>query len=384
MRPKDAVEMQEERIWTELRREFPVAKKYIYLNHAAVSPIPRKSAEAIARCAQEFCEKGIVCNHDYLQLVEDTRKLAARLVGVSAQEIAFVKNTTQGILLAANGINWRKGDNVIIPEKEFPANVYPWLNLIPRGVEVRFVRYRNGRFTAEDIERLVDSRTRAISVSAVAFGSGFRCNLGEIGRLCKENKILFVVDGIQALGAIDVNVIESCVDVLCADAHKWLLGPQGIGILYVSQGALEKLEVSNLGWKSMEGEGDYSDYTIRLKAGAPRFEEGTLNIMGIAGLKASLEIILSIGVPKIEERILYLCDLISEGLTRKSCQLRSPMEPGERSGILNFTRDKVIPQDIMTKLRDAGVVCALREGGIRVSPHFYNNGADIEGLLKAL
>ena len=236
----------------------------------------------------------------------------------------------------------------------------------------------------EDVERLVDKRTKAISVSAVAFGNGFRCNLSEIGKLCKDKGILFVVDGIQALGAMDLKVTESFVDVLSADAHKWLLGPQGIGILYVSDRALEKLNVSNLGWRSMEGESDYLDYTIRLKAGAPRFEEGTLNVMGIAGLKASLEMILNIGISKIEKRIIYLCDLISGGLTRNGYDLKSPMERGERSGILNFAADKVPSQEIMDKLKDAGVVCAIRDGGVRVSPHFYNDESDINSFFKIL
>jgi cysteine desulfurase / selenocysteine lyase len=376
--------MRKEMNWEDLRGEFPVAARYIYLNHAAISPIPRRSVEAIARCAQEFCDKGIICNRYYLKAAEDTRELAARLIGVKAENIAFVKNTTQGILLAANGIRWKEGDNVIIPEKEFPANVYPWLNLISRGVEVRFVQYRNGRFTAEDIGRLVDRRTRAISVSAVAFGKGFRCNLGEIGKLCQDRGILFVVDGIQALGAMDLNVLVNSVDALSADAHKWLLGPQGIGILYLSQNGFEKLEVTNLGWKSMENEGDYLNHTIRLKAGAPRFEEGTLNILGIAGLKASLELILSIGITKIEERVLYLTELISEGVIKKGYQLRSPRGKGERSGIVNFAKDQVASEEIMNDLKNAEVVCALREGGIRVSPHFYNNETDIENFVRAL
>ncbi|MGA2363174.1 MAG: aminotransferase class V-fold PLP-dependent enzyme [Candidatus Aminicenantales bacterium] len=376
--------MQEESIWKDFRREFPVAERYVYLNHAAVAPIPRRSAEAIARCAQEFCEKGIVCNRDYLQLVEEARELAARLLGVSAPEIAFVKNTTQGLLIAANGIHWEKGDNVVIPEKEFPANVYPWLSLGAMGVETRFVPLKNEKFTADDIEPFIDIRTRAVSVSAVSFWNGFRCDLRRIGQLCREKGVLFIVDGIQALGALDLCVEECYVDVLSADAHKWLLGPQGIGVLYVSKEAQEKLVVSNLGWKSMEHENDFLNYKIRLKGSAARFEEGTLNIVGIAGLKASLDMILEIGIDAIERRILDLGEQMVRGLVKKGYEIRSPMQGEERSGILCFFHRRFTAQAIFENLLKEEVVCALRDAAIRISPHFYNDERDVNSFLNAL
>lgn len=370
--------------WDSVRDEFPVVERYIYFNHAAVAPVSKRTAEAVSSCIEEYCRDGIVCNRRFLESVEDTRILAARLVGARQDEIAFVKNTTQGLLIAADGISWKRGDNVVIPEKEFPANVFPWLKLGKQGVETRFVPLKNGIFTAEDIEGLIDGNTRAVSVSAVSFWNGFRCDLRGMGELCRDKGVLFIVDGIQALGAIDLRVEECFVDVLSADAHKWLLGPQGIGILYVSQAAQEKLEVSNLGWRSVEQEGDYLDYAIRLKRSAARFEEGTLNILGIQGLKATLEMILEIGVTNIESRILDLCDRIIGGLVRKGYEIKSPMGYNERSGIISFRHEQFQSKDIFNNLTKAEVVCAMRDGAIRVSPHFYNNERDVEGFLQAL
>jgi len=370
--------------WDELRRQFPVTRNYIYFNHAAIAPFSQIVKRQISECMEQYCEKGIVCNHEFLKVVEYTRELAARLIGAKPSEIAFIKNTTQGILLAANGIKWKEGDNVLIPEKEFPANVYPWLNLANRGVDVKFIPVKNGRFSAADVYRCMDKRTRALSLSAVSFLNGFKCNLVEIGRLCKDHGILFIVDAIQALGAIEVNVKKSFIDLLSADAHKWLLGPQGIGILYVSEAILESLDVSNLGWKSMSDEENYLKYEIRLKSSAARFEEGTLNILGIVGLKASLEMILGIGIPIVQKRILKLTDLMIQSLVERGYIMKSPMDFSERSGILAFCHNVFLTKTIFHGLFQANVVCAQRDGAVRISPHFYNNTTDINGFLKAL
>jgi selenocysteine lyase/cysteine desulfurase len=340
--------------------------------------------EQIASCAQKYCHYGIVGNREFLENVEKARELAARIVHAQASEIAFVKNTTQGILLAANGIKWEKGDNVVLPDKEFPANVFPWLNLTEKGVEVRFVPLRNGGFTVEDIRRLVDKRTRAVSVSAVSFMNGFRCDLPGIGRLCQEKDIFFIVDAIQALGAVDLNVKDCQVDLLSADGHKWLLGPQGIGIAYLSRKALDTLAVSNMGWMSMSDESNHLRYDIRLKPTAARFEEGTLNILGIVGLKASLEMLLDIGVPLIQARILALTDRLISGLAQRGFQVQSSVKTDERSGILSFTHPARAAGDICQQLHEANVVCALRDGAVRISPHFYNNQEDVDRFLKAL
>lgn len=370
--------------WEALRVQFPVTRNYIYFNHAAIAPISQKVQEQVSSCMQKYCEYGIVCNREFLDIVEDTRRLAAQFINAHPSEIAFVKNTTQGLLLAANGIEWKRGDNVVIPEREFPANVFPWLALERRGVEVRFAPLINGTYTLDNIRRVVNERTRAISVSAVSFIDGFRCNLAEIGRFCKEREIFFVVDAIQALGAVDVDVKGCHIDLLSADSHKWLLGPQGIGIAYVSKNALDALTVSNMGWMSMTEESDHLRYDIRLRPCAARFEEGTLNIFGIVGLKAALEMLSGIGLPAIYDRILELTDSLVTGLTERGYEVRSSMKLSERSGIVSFTHVQLPVKDIYRKLYERNVVCALRDNAIRISPHFYNNGNDINRFLDIL
>ena len=370
--------------WDSLRSQFPVTHDFIYFNHAAIAPISLRVKEQVSASMQKYCEYGIVCNREFLDVVEKTRELAGRIINAKPSEIAYVKNTTQGLLIAANGIKWTKGDNILIPEKEFPANVFPWLGLDRKGVEVRFVPKKNGSFTVDDVRTFVDDRTKAISVSAVSFVDGFRCNLHEIGQFCHERGIFFIVDAIQALGAVELDVKDCNVDVLSADSHKWLLGPQGVGIAYLSKKALDNLIVNNIGWMSMEDESDYLRYDIRLKAGAARFEEGTLNIFGIIGLKAALELLLDIGLPAIYQRIMVLSDMLIAGLTIRGFKIRSSIEAEERSGILSFAHDRIPAEEIYRALFEANVVCALRDGAVRISPHFYNNKKEIETFLEVL
>ena len=370
--------------WTSYRSQFPVVKDFIYFNHAAIAPISLAVKEEVSRCMQKYCEYGIICNREFLVAVEETRALVGGIMNAQPSEIAFVKNTTQGLLIAALGIGWNKGDNIVIPEKEFPANVFPWLALEAKGVEVRFAPLDDGRFTVDTIQKCVNDRTRAISVSAVSFVDGFRCNLKEIGDFCKDKDIYFIVDAIQALGAVEVDVKECHVDLLSADGHKWLLGPQGLGIAYVSKKALDTFTVSNLGWKSMTDEANHLRYDIRLKPGAARFEEGTLNIFGIIGLKAALQVLFDIGLAEVHARVIHLTDLIATGLVERRYKIRSSMRDGERSGILSFTHDEYSAEEIYHTLFNANVVCALRDGAVRISPHFYNNEDDINKFMEAL
>ena len=370
--------------WKTLRSQFPVAENFIYFNHAAIAPISLDVKREIDDCMAMYCEKGIVCNQKYLTIANQTRELAAKLINSKPSEIAFVKNTTQGIQLAANGIKWQPGDNVVIPDNEFPANVYPWLNLDNRSVETRFIPLINGKFTPDDVARHIDNRTKAVSVSAVSFTNGFRCDLAGIGRLCHERGIYFIVDAIQALGALEVDVKKCKIDLLSADAHKWLLGPQGIGFAYISETFLENLDVSNLGYRSMINESDYLNYSIRLKPDASRFEEGSLNIFGIVGLKATLGMLLSIGIPTINERLIELIDVIIRNLTQRRYIIKSPLNSNERSGIVSFYHKEIATEAIHQNLIKGKVVCAQRDCAIRISPHFYNNSEDIDAFFKAL
>ena len=370
--------------WESFRGIFPVVEKYIYFNHAAIAPLSVPVKDSMNACNERYCEEGIVCNLEYLDIAWDTRTMAATLINCDPTEITFVKNTTQGLHLAAHGIRWKPGDIVLIPENEFPANVFPWLNLEEKGVETRFIPVSNGKYTATDISKLIDKRTRAVSISAVSFIDGFKPDLVAIGQICREHDLYFIVDAIQALGAMRLDVQEVGIDILAADAHKWLLGPQGTGFAYISKQVLEYLVVENLGYKSMIDESDYLNYRIRLKPDASRFEEGTLNLTGIAGLHASLEMLLSIGISNIEKRILDLNRSLRDHLTKAGYRVLSPAAPDECSGIMSFKHPRISTEIVYRSLFEANIVCAIRGDAVRISPHFYNDESDIRGFIKAL
>jgi len=209
----------------DIRKTFPITRKIVYLNHAGVSPFSTKVAAGLARHVIEQTTYGGTVEPRWTKRVEEARRQAARLINAKPAEISFVDNTTQGLNYFARGIDWRKGDNVVLPRIEFPANVYPWLSLKDRGVRVKFVRDREGRVLVEDIERAIDGRTRAVAMSFVEFSSGFKNDLARIGRICRKHGVYFVVDGIQGLGALSLDVKECLIDGLSAGAHKWLLAP---------------------------------------------------------------------------------------------------------------------------------------------------------------
>jgi selenocysteine lyase/cysteine desulfurase len=329
-------------------------------------------------------QNGAVNYRRWIKTAEETRALVASMINAHPDEIAFVKNTTHGILIAANGIRWRSGDNVIITDAEFPANVYPWLNLSRLGVQTRFARERDGRIPFEEIERLVDDRTRAISISFVEFVTGYRNDLKRIGELCRDKDIIFVVDAIQGMGALQIDVKDCNVDILSADAHKWLLGPEGIACFYCSKERLDDIESINVGWMSVVDESNYLDYDLTLKPDARRFEEGSYNMLGIHALHASVRMLLDIGVSNIERRILSLTDLLAQGLLEKGYRIVSPMGEGERSGILSFWSGRFPSGKLREMLFENGVVTAHRSGYVRVSPHFYNSEEEIQKLLDLL
>ncbi|HID06194.1 MAG TPA: aminotransferase class V-fold PLP-dependent enzyme, partial [Armatimonadetes bacterium] len=308
----------------------------------------------------------------------------ATLIHADVDEIAFVKNTTQGILIAANGIDWHSGDNCIITDMEFPANVYPWMALSRIGVETRFVKARNGRILVDDIEAAMDARTRVVSISWVEFSNGFRNDIERIGEVCYERGVLFVLDAIQGLGALDIDVKRARVDVLTADAHKWLLGPEGIGCFYCSRNALEQLITTNIGWKSVVGYNDYFTYDLTLLPNAQRFEEGSLNTVGIHGLNAAVSMLLEIGIPEIERRVLHLTNILIDGLIRKGYQITSSLESHERSAIVAFTSSKWSPQYLVSLLREHRIIACVRGNAVRLSPHFYNSEEEMDRVIDVL
>ena len=367
-----------------IREEFPVTKNLIYFNHAAVGPLPLCSSRKVKKFLEECNENGCLNYPAWIEYQEKVRGLVAQMLGGKTGEVALVKNTSTGISIVAQGLKWEEGDNVIIPESEFPANVYPWFNLKNRGVDVRIVKERNGRLFLNDFEALMDDRTRLLSVSWVEFASGFRNDIEALGNLCKRREIYFCVDAIQGLGVFEMDVEKYNIDFLAADGHKWLLAPEGIGILYVSERVIDDLHPSTVGWNSVEDPCNYHPYHFeRLKKDAKKFEEGSPNLLGTFALGASLELIINSGIKKIGERVIKLTDILAEGLERKGYRILSPRRDEEKSGILVFTSGKG-DEGLLNCLMEKKVFCALRGGGIRLSPHFYNSEEEVERFFTIL
>jgi len=372
--------------WNAIRDEFPVTKKYIYFNHAGVSPLSNRSVRAVQNYLTAISEHGIAreAGREFIRITSQTRANLARLMNADADEIAFVKNTTQGLLIAANGIDWHSGDNVVTASVEFPANIYPWLNLAKRGVKTKFVQEKDARIPIEGIEEAIDDRTRAVAISYVEFASGFRNDLESIGKICEDKGIYFIVDAIQGLGALDIDVKKCKIHMLSSDGHKWLLGPEGAGCFYCSKDILDEIRLDYAGWNSVINESDYLDYNLVLRPDALRFEEGSLNTVGIYALGAAVDLILELGINNIERRIIALTEMLIDKVQEKGYQVFSSLMPQERSGIVCFKSDKHTSAELFKLLIANNVMVADRAQSVRVSPHFYNSEEEIEQMVAML
>lgn len=372
--------------WSALRGLFPVARDLVYLNHAAVAPISTRVADALRRYAEEATQRGAFdYDRAYDAEVERVRGGAAELLGAAAEEIAFVKNTTEGLGIVAAGLDWKPGDRVITCDLEYPSNVYPWRSLERRGVETVMLRGRDGRLPLESVEEaLRHPQARLLALSSVEYGSGARNDLASLGALCRERGVLFCVDGIQGLGCLPIDVAACGIDFLSADGHKWLLSVEGCGVFYVALRALERVRPRIVGWRSVARPGDYDVYQEELRDGATRFEEGTPNTPGIFGLGAAIDLALEIGVGPIAERVLALTDQLADGLRSRGAAVRSPRGAGEASGIVSFIVPGEEPTATVRRLRERGIFVVARRGGVRASPHYYNTPDEIDRLLASL
>jgi selenocysteine lyase/cysteine desulfurase len=374
-------------IWQSFRQQFPVTDTLLYLNHAAVSPLPLRCKDRMQDYLERLTRHGAL---DYPALparaAGRVRELGARLLGTRPERIFVVRSTTQGLGIAATGLPLHDGDNVVLVEKEFPANLRPWMPLGRRGVELRLVPQRDGRVLLDDLARAVDRRTAAVSLSFVQFLSGFRIDLGPVAELCRRHDALLVVDAIQGLGVFPLDVEALGVDLLSADAHKWLLGPEGVGLGYVSERGLERIQPALEGWLSVERPFDFFDLQQPLKPGAARFEEGALNLAGIFGFSGSLELILGAGVEALGQRILALTDHLAERLAARGWSVLSPRaRPQEKSGILLLSHPDGRDMDLLNgQLERRGIVVSARDGALRVAPHAYNTFEEMDRLVDEL
>jgi len=365
-----------------LDREFPVRKNLVYFNHAAVAPLPRRVAEAIAAHNENVRDRGAANWRRWYAAIEAAREKVARFIGAGRNEIAFLPNTSWGLNLVAQAFPWKEGDNVVTDDMEFPSNAYPWLTLEKRGVECRLARNRAGRVALDDIAEKVDARTRIVAVSWVAFHNGWVFPVEEISKFCRERGILFVLDAIQGLGALPLDVEKAGVDVLAADSHKWLLGAEGCAIFYVSERARDRVPPLFAGWWNIKHERGYLDYSLDFYDGARRYEPGTLPTANIAGLAAAVDLLSEVGLETIRTRILETCETLKRGLTERGWTINSP-EP-LRSGILAASLPNTDSRVLAKRLEERGIITAPREGSVRFSPHFYNDTGEVERILEAL
>jgi selenocysteine lyase/cysteine desulfurase len=372
-----------------IRSLFPVTENYVYLNHAAVSPLSTRVRDAMNHLVNDVTLNGSVNYADWLETYERARVAAAQLVNARPREIAFMRNTSEAISTVANGLAWRAGDNLVTNNVEFPANIYPWMRVAEKHqVTIKKASERDGRIDPDELLALVDERTRVVAISWVQFGSGFRSDLQRIGRFCRERGVFFVVDAIQGLGGLQMDVERDAVDAFAADAHKYLLGPEGIAVMYISERVLDQIEPTVVGWTSVKNFEQFShtalDYALDYREGALRFECGTLNTAGVYGLGAALDLFLEIGPEAIETYLLGLSDYLAEQLSAKGYAVVSSRRKGETSGIVCCTHPRHTPASLYHLLLKQKVVTAPRFGRLRVSAHFYNTREEIDALIAAL
>ncbi|HVR39739.1 MAG TPA: aminotransferase class V-fold PLP-dependent enzyme [Thermoanaerobaculia bacterium] len=364
------------------RSLFPVTQNLVYLNHAAVGPLSIRAYEAMDRHGRDQRDFGALHWRDWYAEYDRLREAAAKLIGArEPREIAILKNTSEGLSFVAAGLRWREGDNLVTTALEFPSNWTPWKRLEARGVECRVAALP----TVDAIEPLLDSHTRIVTVSSVAFHNGFTADLDAIGALCARRGVLFCVDAIQSVGALPTDVRRANVSFLAADGHKWMCGAEGATIFYVAAEHRDELDVIEHGWTNIERKGKFIDAPLDLQPDARRFEAGSLNTNGIYGLRAAIELLLEIGIDTISHAVIESATRIADELESIGWHVATPRPI--RSGIVGAIPPDVEKRSIVwyhRKLEEHGVVCAPREGLLRFSPHFYNDENDIARMIEIL
>lgn len=352
--------------------EFDLSSDICYLNHAAVAPWPRRTVAAVQRFAAENGKTGSRHYARWLETEQQLREQLALLINAdSNDEIALLKNTSEALSVVAWGIDWRGGDKVIISNQEFPSNRIVWESLRPLGVEVVEVNIDDTNEPEAAIIECIDARTRLVSLSSVQYSSGLALQLAAIGAACRERGVAFCVDAIQSLGVKPFDVRACHADFVVADGHKWMLGPEGLALLYCNREWLDRLTLRQFGWHMVEAAGDYDRRDWEPARSARRFECGSPNMLGIHALHASLDLLLETGIPQIFDAVLNKTTFLIDRLTKSGFTILSELHPARRAGIVTFTRPGVDNAALYRHLQANGVICALRGGGIRFSPHFY-------------
>lgn len=366
----------------DLRDLFPVTQNWAFLDHAGVSAASAPAQRVIREFADDLAANGVTRVGHWVERCEEVRRLLGAMLHVDPASLAFVKNTTEAIDFVAEGLAWNPGDNVVLPADEYPSNQYPWINLAGRGVEARRVASRPQGIDLADLDRAIDARTRILAVSWVGYATGYRIDLDALVELAQRRNVLTCVDIIQGFGSRPLDLSRTPIDFAACGSHKWALGYQGAGFLYVRPERLELLRPLGVGAHSVVDPFDYSRIDFRLHPSAQRYEGGTLNFGGIAAWGASLRILHELGIDEVCRRIRSRSDHLVDRAERAGLAVFSDRR-GD-SGIVSLTSGERDPTDLMRRAKSAGVVVNCRAGRLRVAPHCYNNGDDIDRLLDAV
>ena len=370
----------------DIRPLFPAANFYTYLNSAAVSPMPLIAIDAITHQLNDVAAHGAAHYQEWVDTKNRARALIAEMLCVRPDQIAFLRNTSDGLATIAAGLKWDAGDNIVSFEREFPANFYPWRRIRDEfDVELRLAPERNGRIDIDELIGMIDSNTRVVTISAVQYASGFRADLERIGRAARAVDALFCVDIIQAFGAEPLDLPAQFVDAASGASHKWLCAPEGCGILYLSDRARELVNPTLVGWISVETPWDFEDREQPLKSTALAWESGTGCSSLFYGLEQSLKLLHETGIHNIQRHLAYLTDGLCGALAGRDYEIVSSRRPGEGSAIVCLRHiGGLSADDIAKKLASEHVVVSPRGDRVRIAPHFYNNSDDINRLLAAL
>lgn len=371
---------------TDFSDEFPLEQGLIHLNHAAVAPWPRRTAEAVKAFAEENLHRG---SWDYPKWVETETRLRQQskvlLNAPSATDIALLKNTSEALSVVAHGLDWHTGDNVVISNEEFPSNRVVWESLAPQGVETRQADLATAATPEDALLAQIDARTRVLAVSSVHYASGLRLDLEGLGGICRKRRILFCVDAIQSLGALPLDVQGCGADFVMADGHKWLLAPEGCAIFYSRPEARERLALHQYGWHMVEDHLDFSRKDWRPATSARRFECGSPNMLCIHALSASLGLLAEVGMEEVARRVLANSEFLLARLSiLPGITLITPRKSGRYAGIVTFRHRSMEPAELHRRLLARRILCAQRGGGVRFSPHFYTPHAHLELAVEAV
>lgn len=370
----------------QLRALFPITRSFNYLNHAAVSPPPTPTIAAVESQLRDVNANGSLHYREWVATKERARQLVATMIGARPEQVAFLRNTSDSLSSVANGLCWQPGDNLVTFSNEFPSNVYPWRRLRDTmGVEIRICEERNGRIDLNELIGLIDARTRVVAISHVQYASGFRADLERIGKAARRQDALLVVDIIQSLGVIPIDVESELIDVAAAAGHKWLLTPEGIGLLYLSDRARERIEPTLVGWISVINPEDYNNFAQEWNKGALAWESGTGPSALFYGFEASLRLLTETSVARIKEYLEDLTNHLCERLANSDYEVVSSRAPGEKSQIVCIRhKNGVSPMSLYARLRERHIITAPRGDRLRVSPHLYNTVKEIDAVIDSL